>query len=94
MPSSENRPSAGGALCTGLVAGAAPDGYTLLFAASSMISADAAIAEAQLRPDERQLVPITNMGTGTQMIARSSGSLPVDKRCRNSSPMPRPIPAS
>ena len=34
----ENRPSAGGALGTGLVAAAAPDGYTLLFAASSMIT--------------------------------------------------------
>src|SRR3954467_13965762 len=33
----ENRPSAGGALGTGVVAAAAPDGYTLLFAASSMI---------------------------------------------------------
>src|SRR3954468_5901818 len=34
----ENRPSAGGAVGTGLVAGAAPDGYTLLFAASSMVT--------------------------------------------------------
>ena len=33
----ENRPSAGGALGTGQVAAAAPDGYTLLFAAASMI---------------------------------------------------------
>jgi tripartite-type tricarboxylate transporter receptor subunit TctC len=34
----ENRPSAGGALGTGVVAAAARDGYTLLFAASSMIT--------------------------------------------------------
>src|SRR5437588_5742157 len=33
----ENRPSAGGALGTGQVATAAPDGYTLLFAAASTI---------------------------------------------------------
>jgi tripartite-type tricarboxylate transporter receptor subunit TctC len=33
----ENRPGAGGALGTGQVAAAEPDGYTLLFAASSMI---------------------------------------------------------
>ena len=31
----ENRPSAGGALGTGQVAAAAPDGYTLLFSASA-----------------------------------------------------------
>ena len=47
----ENRPSAGGALGTGQVAAAAPDGYTLLFAASPMISADAAGAEAQFRSE-------------------------------------------
>src|SRR6266540_4984177 len=33
----ENRPSAGGALGTGQVATAAPDGYTLLFCASANI---------------------------------------------------------
>src|SRR5215217_9789291 len=33
----ENRPSAGGALGTGQVAAAAPDGYTLLFSASSAV---------------------------------------------------------
>ena len=45
----ENRPSAGGALGTGQVAAAAPDGYTLLFSASANINADAAGAEAHLR---------------------------------------------
>ena len=34
----ENRPSAGGALGTGQVAAAAPDGYTLLFSASANIN--------------------------------------------------------
>jgi len=62
----ENRPSAGGALGTGMVAAAAPDGYTILFAASSMITLTP--QKLSFNP-EQQLVPITNVGTGTQMIA-------------------------
>ncbi|MCX7314158.1 MAG: tripartite tricarboxylate transporter substrate binding protein [Alphaproteobacteria bacterium] len=64
----ENRPSAGGALATGQVAAAAPDGYTLLFAASSMIVLTPQLQKLTFDP-MKQLVPITNMGTGTQMIA-------------------------
>ena len=64
----ENRPSAGGALSTGLVAAAAPDGYTLLFAASSMITLTPQLQKLNFNP-EKQLVPITNVGTGAQMIA-------------------------
>jgi tripartite-type tricarboxylate transporter receptor subunit TctC len=64
----ENRPSAGGALGTGQVASAAPDGYTLLFAASSMIVLTPQVQKLSFDPI-KQLVPITNMGTGTQMIA-------------------------
>jgi tripartite-type tricarboxylate transporter receptor subunit TctC len=64
----ENRPSAGGALGTGQVAAAAPDGYTLLFAASSMIVLTPQVQKLSFDPI-KQLVPITNMGTGTQMIA-------------------------
>ncbi|HSJ39857.1 MAG TPA: tripartite tricarboxylate transporter substrate binding protein, partial [Xanthobacteraceae bacterium] len=64
----ENRPSAGGALGTGLVAAAAPDGYTLLFAASSMITLTPQLQKLSFNP-EKQLVPITNVGTGAQMIA-------------------------
>lgn len=64
----ENRPSAGGALGTGQVAAAAPDGYTLLFCASSMIVLTPQLQKISFDPI-KQLVPITNMGTGTQMIA-------------------------
>src|SRR3954470_18841929 len=64
----ENRPSAGGALGTGVVATAAPDGYALLFAASSMITLTPQLQKLSFNP-EQQLVPITNVGTGTQMIA-------------------------
>jgi tripartite-type tricarboxylate transporter receptor subunit TctC len=64
----ENRPSAGGALATGQVAGAAPDGYTLLFAASSMINLTPQLQKLPFDP-AKQLLPITNMGTGTQVLA-------------------------
>jgi len=64
----ENRPSAGGALGTGQVAAAAPDGYTLLFAASSMIVLTPQLQKLNFDP-MKQLLPITNMGTGTQMLA-------------------------
>src|SRR6476660_9510771 len=64
----ENRPSAGGALGTGVVAAAAPDGYTLLFAASSMIVLTPQLQKLSFNP-EQQLVPITNVGTGTQNIS-------------------------
>lgn len=71
----ENRPSAGGALGTGQVAAAAPDGYTLLFAASANINLTPQVQKLTFDPT-RLLEPITNMGTGTQMIA-IKGSLPV-----------------
>jgi tripartite-type tricarboxylate transporter receptor subunit TctC len=64
----ENRPGAGGALGTGLVAAAEPDGYTLLFCASSMVVLTPQIQKLTFDP-EKQLVPITNVGTGTQMMA-------------------------
>jgi tripartite-type tricarboxylate transporter receptor subunit TctC len=70
----ENRPSAGGALGTGQVANAAPDGYTLLFCASANINLTPQVQKLNFDP-RSQLVPITNMGTGTQMIAIKS-SLP------------------
>jgi len=64
----ENRPGAGGALGTGQVANAAPDGYTLLFSASANLSLTPQVQKLSFDP-MKQLVPITNMGTGTQMIA-------------------------
>jgi tripartite-type tricarboxylate transporter receptor subunit TctC len=64
----ENRPSAGGSLGTGHVSNAAPDGYTLLFTASSTIVLTPQLRKLSFDPEKR-LVPITNVGTGTQMIA-------------------------
>jgi tripartite-type tricarboxylate transporter receptor subunit TctC len=64
----ENRPSAGGALGTAQVAAAVPDGYTLLFAAASMIVLTPQLQKLHFDPT-KQLVPITNVGTGTQTLA-------------------------
>src|SRR5580765_2192230 len=71
----ENRPGAGGALGTGQVAAAAPDGYTLLFSASANINLTPQVQELAFDP-VKQLVPITNVGTGTQIMAIKR-SLPV-----------------
>jgi tripartite-type tricarboxylate transporter receptor subunit TctC len=64
----ENRPSAGGAVGTGQVATAAPDGYTLLFSAASNINLTPQLQKLNYDP-VKQLVPITNVGVGTQIIA-------------------------
>ena len=71
----ENRPSAGGALATSQVATAAPDGYTLLFSASSVVVLTPQLQKLGFDP-MKQLVPLTNVGTGTQMIAIKR-SLPI-----------------
>jgi len=71
----ENHPSAGGALGTRIVANANPDGYTLLFAASSMVTLTPQVQKLDFDPSS-QLVPITNVGTGTQVLAIKK-SLPV-----------------
>src|SRR6185437_15529716 len=60
--------SAGGALGTRAVASASPDGYTLEFASSSMVTLTPQVQKLDFDP-AKELVPITNMGTGTQMIA-------------------------
>src|SRR5580658_9036224 len=71
----ENRPSAGGAIATGLVAAATPDGYTLLFTATTTINLTPQLQKLAFDP-VKQLVPITNVGTGAQVIAIKR-SLPV-----------------
>lgn len=63
----ENKPGAGGALATGQVAAATPDGYTLLFSASANMTLTPQVQKLSFDP-AKQLVPIVNMGTGTQMI--------------------------
>ena len=71
----ENRVSAGGAIGTGQVAAAHPDGYTILFSPDSMLLLTPLVQKVNFDAD-KQLIPITNVGTGTQVIAIRR-SLPV-----------------
>ena len=71
----QNRPSAGGALTSGQVGSADPDGYTLLFAPNSMTLLTPLVQPLPFDP-EQQLVPVTNVGTGSQVVAIKK-SLPV-----------------
>jgi tripartite-type tricarboxylate transporter receptor subunit TctC len=64
----ENRPSPGGVIGVRDVVQAAPDGYTLLFCASSMITLTPQLQNLEFDP-LKQLVPITNVGTGAQVMA-------------------------
>ena len=70
----QNRPSAGGVLTSQQVSTSDPDGYTVLFAPNSMILLTPLVQSAPFDPDK--LVPVTNVGTGTQVAAVKS-SLPV-----------------
>src|SRR5258708_264438 len=64
----ENRVSAGGAIGAAQVAAAHPDGYTILFSPSSTLLLTPLVQKVNFDAD-KQLVPITNVGTGTQVIA-------------------------
>src|ERR1700678_4511794 len=64
----ENRPSPGGVLGVREVVQARPDGYPLLFCASSMITLTPQVQNIAFDP-MKQLVPITNVGTGAQVMA-------------------------
>jgi len=72
----ENRPSAGGAQATGQVVGAAPNGYTMLFSHSAAVLLAPLVQKMSFDPD-KSLTPVTNVGTGSQVIAIKR-SLPVD----------------
>lgn len=56
----ENRPGAFTTIAPTVVAGAAPDGYTLLFAVTSVFGADKAMFPNTVNYDEKSFTPITN----------------------------------
>src|SRR5436305_5735445 len=64
----ENRPSAGGAQASGAVATAAPDGHTILFTPISAVLLTPLVQKMNFDPD-KSLTPVTNVGTGSQVIA-------------------------
>jgi tripartite-type tricarboxylate transporter receptor subunit TctC len=70
----ENKPSAGGAIASGEVANAPPDGSKIMFSASSAVHITPRIQKLTFDPSK--LVPVVNVGTGAQIIAIKR-SLPV-----------------
>ena len=72
----ENRPSAGGAQASGQVVSAAPDGYSMLFTPNSAVLLAPLVQKMSFDPD-KGLTPVTNVGTGSQVIAVKR-SLPVN----------------
>ena len=70
-----NKPSAGGVLTTEQTVNSPADGYTLLFAPSATVLLTPLVQQISVDPI-KQLTPVTNVGTGSQVIA-VKGSLPV-----------------
>ncbi|MEA3195350.1 MAG: hypothetical protein QOD26_3683, partial [Betaproteobacteria bacterium] len=71
----ENRPGAGGAIGTASVAKAAPDGTTLIFAASSH-NITALLAERPAYDPLKDFAPVANVGMQSYVLM-TSASLPV-----------------
>lgn len=69
-----NKPSAGGVLTSEQMLSSPADGHTLLFAPNAMTLLVPLVQ--QMSVDPGKLVPVTNMGTGSQVIAVKK-SLPV-----------------
>ena len=69
-----NKPSAGGVLTTEQTVNSPADGYTLLFAPSATVLLTPLVQPISVDP-MKQLTPVTNVGTGSQVIAVKS-SLP------------------
>lgn len=71
-----NRPSAGGVITSSQVGEADPDGYTLLFTPNILVLLTPQIQQVPFDFD-KVLTPITNVGTGVQVVAIRAG-LPVN----------------
>jgi tripartite-type tricarboxylate transporter receptor subunit TctC len=65
----ENRTGAGGNIGADAVAKATPDGYTLLFTSGAIVTASKHMYKNMPFDPDKDLVPITNVATGPQLIA-------------------------
>ena len=65
----EDRPGAGGNIGADVVAKSAPDGYTLLMASGSIVTANPFMYKSMPFDPAKDLVGITNVATGPQVIA-------------------------
>ncbi len=70
-----NKPSAGGVITTEQTATEPADGYTIMFAPSATVLLTPLVQKISVDP-ERTLIPVTNVGTGAQVVAIKR-SLPV-----------------
>ena len=89
----EPRPGANGAIGSAVVARAAPDGYTLLFTASSTYSLNPNLMKEPPYDQLKDLVPV-RIDRPLAVDARRAGGQPRSRPSRTSSPAARPIRAS
>jgi tripartite-type tricarboxylate transporter receptor subunit TctC len=69
----ENRAGAGGNIGADVVAKSPPDGYTLLMTSGSIVTANPYMYKEMPFDPARDLVPITNVASGPQVIAVGMG---------------------
>jgi tripartite-type tricarboxylate transporter receptor subunit TctC len=65
----ENRPGAGGNIGADVVAKSPPDGYTLLMTSGSIVTVNPHMYKSLTYDAAKDLVPITNVASGPQVIA-------------------------
>ncbi len=76
----ENRAGAGGNIGADAVAHSTPDGYTLLMTSGSIVTANPHMYKSLSYDAAKDLVAITNVATGPQVIAVSTGMPAKDLR--------------
>ena len=69
----ENKAGAGGNIGADLVAKSPPDGYTLLMTSGSIVTANPYMYKNMTFDPAKELVPVTNVATGPQVIAVTTG---------------------